>query len=93
MAKAKPDLIPVLVRIDADLKAELDRFRQEEGILMSYIVNTAVREWIERYNAPIDKVRRLVEKKMAKEQKERKKEEREWQRHQERMQPKAGRPR
>jgi len=85
MVKEKPAVIPVLVRIDAQLKAELDRFREEDGILMSYIVNTAVREWIDRYNAPIDAARRHVEKQMAKREKERQKEEREWQRYQDRV--------
>ena len=85
MAKAKADLIPILVRIDADLKAALDRLRQEEGILTSYVVNTAIREWIHRFNAPIEKASRNLEKSMAKERKERQKEEKEWQRHQDRV--------
>jgi predicted transcriptional regulator len=80
MRLAKPSAIPTLVRLDSDLKAELDRFREEEGMSATWIVNKALREWVERYHEPLDRIKRHIAKEGAKRQKESAKEEREWQR-------------
>ena len=93
MSEDKPEQVPLLVRLEPALKEELDRLRFEEGLRINFIVNTAIREWLHRYNAPIDAVRRGVVKQMAKAARERAKEEREWDRFQQRAAKKAGRKR
>jgi hypothetical protein len=52
----------MLLRLEPDLKAELDRFREEEGITATWIVNKALREWIERYHEPLDRMKRQLAK-------------------------------
>ena len=62
MPSPKSPAVPMLVRLDADLKAELDRFREEEGISATWIVNKALREWVERYHEPLDRIKRHLAK-------------------------------
>ena len=40
--------IPICVRIEVDLKIELDKLRAEKGILTSFIINSAIREWLKK---------------------------------------------
>ena len=54
----------VLVRLDAELKEELDRQRIEYGIPTNFIVNAAVREWIEQSQANVNAGRRRVVEKL-----------------------------
>jgi hypothetical protein len=82
LAKSKHPTIPLLVRLDGDLEGELDRLRDEEGLVTAFVVNEAVREWLERYYAPMDTVRRHVTKQLKKDRNARDKEESEWQRFQ-----------
>lgn len=42
--------IPTSIRLDANLKAELEKIRVETGTPIVFIVNKAVREWIHKRN-------------------------------------------
>ena len=42
-----PDLAKLSVRIDAELKSELENFAQQTGCSQRYIIQTALAEWLE----------------------------------------------
>lgn len=43
--------VQTIVRLDADLKAALERLREEHGVVTNHAINVAVRRWLSENDA------------------------------------------